>query len=179
MSNSIKEVQRLGQSIWLDFISRGLINSGQLKELIDKGICGMTSNPTIFHKAITQGTEYDVAIQDILNSAPDVETEALYDRLVVEDVQMAADVFRPVYEETGGVDGLVSLEPPAQIAYDTDATIAEARRLWQLVQRPNVMIKVPATEPGIPAVETLLAEGININITLMFSLKHYEAVSKA
>jgi len=179
VGNPIKEAQRLGQSIWLDFIGRGLINTGQLEELIDKGICGMTSNPTIFHKAITQGIDYDNAILDILNPAPTIETEALYDRLVVEDVQMAADAFRSIYEETGGMDGLVSLEPPAQLAYDTDATITEARRLWQLVQRPNVMIKVPATEPGIPAVETLLAEGININITLMFSLKHYEAVSQA
>lgn len=179
MSNPIKEAQRLSQSIWLDFISRGLINTGRLKELIDKGICGMTSNPTIFHKAITQGTDYDDTIRDILNSDAEIDTAALYDRLVVEDVQMAADVFRPIYEGTDGMDGLVSLEPPAQLAYDTDATIAEARRLWQLVQRPNVMIKVPATEPGIPAVETLLAKGININITLMFSLKHYEAVSQA
>ena len=179
MTNPIKEVRRLGQSIWLDFISRELINSGQLRKLVKDGLCGMTSNPTIFHKAVTHGTDYDEAIRAIIKSHPDIDTKALYDHLVIEDIILAADTLRPIYEATDGLDGLVSLEPPAQLAYDTDATITEVRRLWRLVNRPNVMIKVPSTPPGIPAVETLIAEGININITLMFSMKHYEAVSHA
>lgn len=179
MTNHIQEVQHLGQSIWLDFISRGLIASGQLKKLVAEGLCGMTSNPTIFHKAVTTGIDYDEVIRDILSSDPDIDTKDLYDRIVVEDIQMASDILRPVYEKTDGIDGLVSLEPPAQLAYDTKTTIAEAQRLWRLVRRPNVMIKVPSTPQGIPAVEKLIAEGLNINITLMFSMKHYEDVSRA
>ncbi len=179
MTNPIQEAQRLGQSIWLDFISRGLITSGQLKQLVEDGLSGMTSNPTIFQKSITKGTDYDDAIRAILRSNRDIDTKALYDRLIVEDIQMAADVLRPVYDATDGLNGLVSLEPPPELAYNADATIAEVRRLWQLVERPNVMMKVPATPQGIPAVEALIAEGVNVNITLMFSMKHYEAVSHA
>lgn len=179
MTDPVQAMRRLGQSIWLDFISRGLITSGQLKQLVAEGIRGVTTNPTIFHKAVTSGADYDKAIRDILSSDHDIATKALYDRLVVEDIQMATDILRPVYEQTDGIDGLVSLEPPAQLAYDTEATIAEARRLWQLVARPNVMIKVPSTPPGVAAVEKLIAEGLNINITLMFSLKHYDAVAQA
>ncbi|MBI2328829.1 MAG: bifunctional transaldolase/phosoglucose isomerase [Chloroflexi bacterium] len=179
MTNRIQEARRLRQSIWLDFISRGLIASGQLKKLVEEGVCGMTSNPTIFHKAITSGADYDEAIRDILNSDPDIDTRTLYDRLVVKDIRLATDVLRPLYEQADGADGLVSLEPPAQLSYDTEGTIAEARRLWQLVDRPNVMIKISATPEGIPAVEKLIAEGLNINVTLMFSLKHYEDVAQA
>ncbi len=175
----LKEVQKLGQSVWLDFIQRGLITSGQLKQLVADGVSGMTSNPSIFHKAITQGQDYDEAIKSILKSSPDAGVMDIYDRLTVEDIQMAADVFRPVYEASAGVNGLVSLEPNPELAYDTDGTISEVRRLWRLVDRPNLMIKVPATPPGIPAVEQMIAEGININITLMFSMAHYEAVSRA
>ncbi len=175
----LKEVQKLGQSIWLDFIQRGLITSGQLKQLVADGLSGMTSNPTIFHKAVTQGQDYDEAIKSILKSNPNAAVMDIYDRLTVEDIQMAADVFRPVYEASDGMDGLVSLEPNPELAYDTEGTIAEVRRLWQLVDRPNLMVKVPSTPPGIPAIEQLIAEGININITLMFSMAHYEAVSRA
>ncbi len=175
----LKEVQKVGQSIWLDFIQRGLITSGQLKQLVDDGVSGMTSNPTIFHKAVTQGQDYDEAIKSILKSTPDAGIMDIYDRLTVEDIQMATDVFRPVYDASDGVNGLVSLEPAPKLAYDTEGTIAEVRRLWQLVDRPNLMIKVPSTPPGIPAIEQLIAEGININITLMFSMAHYEAVSRA
>jgi len=179
MTNPVNEVQRLGQSIWLDFISRGLISSGQLQRIIDNGVCGLTSNPTIFHKAVTQGTDYDNPIRAILNSDPDIDTRALYDRLVIEDIQMAADILRPVYDETDGMDGLVSLEPSPELAYDTEASIVEIKRLWQLVNRPNLMIKVPATPQGIPAIESCIADGLNINITLMFSMKHHEAVTQA
>ena len=179
MISPLQAVRRLGQSTWLDFISRGLVTSGQLQRLIDDGLRGLTSNPTIFHKAVTQGKDYDDAIRAILNADPDIDTRALYDRLVVEDIQMAADALRPVYDQTDGVDGLISLEPPAQLAYDTGASLAEIRRLWKLVNRPNLMIKVPATPQGIPAVEASIADGLNINITLMFSMKHHEAVSQA
>lgn len=176
---SIKDIRKLGQSIWLDFISRGLVTSGEFEELVNNGVSGLTSNPTIFQHAISTGAEYDEPIRDILRSEPDIGTKALYDRLIIEDIRMAADILRPVYEESGGIDGMVSLEPPAQLAYDADATMAEVRRLWHLADRPNVMIKIPATSPGIPAIEALTAEGININITLMFSMKHYDAVSHA
>ena len=175
----LKEIQKMGQSIWLDFIQRGLITSGRLKQLVDSGVSGLTSNPTIFHKAITQGQDYDEAIKSILKSNPDAGIMDIYDRLTVEDIQMAADVFRPVYNASNGMDGLVSLEPAPALAYNTEETIAEVRRLWRLVDRPNLMVKVPATPPGIPAIEQLFAEGININITLMFSMAHYEAVSQA
>jgi transaldolase len=176
---TLTDVSKLGQSIWLDYISRSLLASGELQRLVDMGLRGMTSNPTIFQKSITGGDEYDARIKAILESEPDIDTRSLYDRLVIRDIQMAADILRPVYEETGGIDGLVSLEPPAQLSYDTDATVSEVRRLWKLVDRPNLMMKVPSTGPGIEAVESLIAEGININITLMFSMKHYEDVSAA
>ncbi len=175
----LKEVRKAGQSIWLDFIQRGLITSGQLKQLVDKGVSGLTSNPSIFHKAVTQGQDYDEAIKNILKSNPEAGVMDIYDRLTIEDIQMAADVFRPVYDASDGMDGLVSLEPAPALAYDTEGTLAEVRRLWRLVDRPNLMIKVPATPPGIPAIEKLFAEGININITLMFSMAHYEDVVRA
>ena len=175
----LKEVRKVGQSLWLDYIQRGLITSGRLKQLVDSGVSGLTSNPTIFHKAVTQGQDYDEAIKSILKSRPDASVMDIYDRLTVEDIQMAADVFRPVYDASDGMDGLVSLEPTPELAYDTKGTVNEVRRLWRLVDRPNLMMKVPATPPGIPAVEKLLAEGININITLMFSMAHYEAVARA
>jgi len=175
----LKEVRKVGQSIWLDFIQRGLITSGQLKQLVADGVSGLTSNPTIFHKAVTQGQDYDEAIKTILKSSPDTGITGIYDRLTIEDIQMAADVFRPVYDASDGIDGLVSLEPAPALAYDTEGTLAEVRRLWRLVARPNLMIKVPATPPGIPAIEQCIAEGININITLMFSMAHYAAVARA
>jgi transaldolase len=158
---SLNEVSKLGQSIWLDFISRSLITSGELRKLVDNGLCGMTSNPTIFHKSITRGTEYDDTIRSILKFDPDIDTKTLYDRLVIEDIQMAADVLRPVFEATDGADGMISLEPPAELSYDADATMSEVQRLWKLVNRPNLMMKVPSTQPGIQAVESLLAAGIN------------------
>jgi len=179
MTNPIQEAQSLGQSIWLDFISRGLISTGQLKQLVEERVSGMTSNPTIFHKSVTMGTDYDGAIRAIVESDPGIDTKALYDRLIVEDIQMAANVFLPVFDGSDGLNGLVSLEPTPELAYDTNGTMAEVRRLWGLVDRPNVMMKVPATPQGIPAIESLIAEGVNVNITLMFSMKHYEAVSHA
>lgn len=175
----LNELKRMGQSVWLDFISRDLIRSGKLKQLVADGLSGMTSNLTIFHKSITKGAEYDGAIRAFLKANPGAAVKDLYDHLVIEDIKMAADVLKPVYDATEGIDGLVSLEPPAQLAYDTQSTMKEIRRLWKLVDRPNVMMKVPATPQGIPVVETLTGEGVNVNITLMFSLKHYEAVAHA
>ncbi len=177
--NALQELSALGQSVWLDFIRRNLITTGEMKALVDAGLRGMTSNPTIFEKAIAQSNDYDEAIRRALDENPNMDIVALFERISIEDIQMAADVLRPVYDSSGGADGFVSYEVGPDRAYDTQGTIADARRYWKAINRPNVMIKVPATKEGIPAVETLLAEGINVNITLMFSLAHYEAVAQA
>ena len=178
--NPLLALRQCGQSVWLDHISRSVIIGGTLQRLIDEdGLAGMTSNPTIFAKAIAGSSDYDAALQRGLEADRNAGNRALAERLVVEDVQSAADMFRPVYDDSDGSDGFVSLEVSPQSAHDTMATISEARHLWQVVARPNVMIKVPATREGIPAVEALTAEGINVNITLMFSFEHYEAVAQA
>ncbi len=178
--NRMKELLRQGQSIWLDYIHRNLIKSGELKKLIDDdGIRGMTSNPTIFEKAIAHGSDYDDTIKAALADDPNIETGKICERLIIEDIRAAADVLRPIYDETAGADGFVSIEVSPHLARDTDGTIAEARRLKKEVGRPNLMIKVPATPEGIPAIEQLTAEGVNVNITLMFSMGHYEAVAGA
>ena len=169
-----------GQSVWVDSISRGLITGGELQRLIgEDGVSGLTSNPTIFAKAITGSSDYDDSLGRILRLHPDITNTALADRLIIEDIQMAAELLRPVFDRTQGADGYVSLEVSPACSGNTEATIAEARRLWFDVARLNVMIKVPATSAGIPAIEALIAQGINVNITLMFSLEHYEAVAKA
>ncbi len=173
--NNLEAAQRYGLSIWLDYIRRDLITTGKLKELVAKGLCGLISNPTIFEKAIASSKDYDNAIRKIVREKPGIDTESLYEYLAIEDIQMAADILRPVCDKTDGLDGLASLEASPYLAYDTQGTIKEVRRLWRLVGRPNVMIKVPATQQGIDAIELLLAEKININVTLMFSLRHYEA----
>jgi transaldolase len=164
----------------LDHISRNLITGGGLQRLIDEdGLGGLTSNPTIFDKAIAGGTDYDAGLHRALDADRSLSNRALAERMIVEDIQLAADFLRPVYDDSDGANGYVSLEVSPGSAHDTGATIAEARHLWQVVARPNVMIKVPATPEGVPAVEMLTAEGINVNITLMFSLGHYEAVAQA
>ncbi len=178
--NPLRELQRIGQSVWLDYIRRSLITSGELKHLVEEdGLGGVTSNPTIFDKAIAGSNDYDEALQRMLAQDPRARVQQLFETLAVEDIQMAADVLRPVYERTGGVDGYVSLEVSPTLARDTQGTIEEARRLWKAVNRPNLLIKVPGTPEGIPAIESLLAEGINVNVTLMFSLQHYEQVAQA
>ncbi len=178
--NSLLELQNQGQSIWLDYIRRDLIQGGELKRLIEQdGLGGVTSNPSIFEKAIDGSTDYDEALRFAIAENPHADARALFDALAIEDVRAAAGVLRPVYDRTSGADGFVSLEPPPQTTRDTAGTIAEARRLWRAVGRPNLMIKVVASPEGIPAVEALIAEGINVNITLMFSLRHYEAVANA
>lgn len=178
--NPLMELQKEGQSVWLDYIRRSLIESGELKQMIDDdGLRGMTSNPKIFMKAITGSDEYDRQISKLMASDPHIQTRELYEAIAVSDIRAAADVLRPVYEQTEGADGFVSLEVSPHLAYDTTGTIEEARHLWKKVDRRNLLIKVPATHEGIPAIESLLAEGININITLMFSIHHYEAVAQA
>ena len=178
--NPLKELLAQGQSVWLDYIRRDLIRTGEFKRLVEEdGIRGVTSNPTIFEKAIAGSTDYDDALRALLAKDPKADVGNLYERLAIEDIQMAADVLRVVYDETGGADGYVSFEVSPHLAHDTQATINEAKRLRAAVDRPNVMIKVPATPEGIPAIQELIAEGVNVNITLMFSMSHYEAVTRA
>ncbi|MHC4698257.1 MAG: transaldolase [Planctomycetota bacterium] len=177
MSNTIEKLYELGQSIWCDNISRGMIDTGELQRLIDLGVVGVTSNPTIFLKAVTGGSDYDELFNELL--AEGLETQAIYEGLVLPDIADAADILRPVYERTNGVDGYVSLEVDPKLAYDTEATVAEARRLFNTLSRPNVFIKVPGTEEGIPAVETLIAEGVNVNVTLIFGIDIYMKVVRA
>jgi transaldolase len=165
------------QSVWLDDLSREMTRSGELRDLIDRGLRGITSNPTIFEKAIAHSTAYD----DDLNRwsmSPETDRD-VYERLAIQDVREAADLFRPVYDATCGRDGFVSLEVSPGVARDTESSVKEARRLWRAVDRPNTMIKIPGTREGWPAIERCLAEGININITLLFSVNHYRAVVEA
>jgi len=169
-----------GQSVWLDFIERGMLEDGGLGRFVaSDGVRGVTSNPSIFNKAITGGGRYDASLRRALARDPSLRAEALFWELAVEDIRLAADVLRDVYEDSGGGDGYVSLEVSPRLARDTGGTITEARRLWERVDRPNLMIKVPATGEGIPAMEELLAAGINVNATLMFSMRHYENVAGA
>ena len=178
--NPLRQLREHGQSVWLDTIRRNMVTEGELQRLIEEDdLRGVTSNPTIFEKAVSAGTDYDQQIRDIAHHHPDIAVTDLYQQVVVEDIRMAADVLRPTYDESDGQDGFVSLEVSPPVARDSRATIAEARLLWQLVDRPNVFIKIPATAEGMPAIEACLSEGININITLMFSLDHYEAVAGA
>lgn len=178
MSDStVKRLAEFGQSVWLDNISRSLIESGQLQEMIVLGVRGVTSNPTIFDKAISDSSDYDEKIRKLHEGGK--STFEIYDDLTVRDIQDAADMFRPVYEKTNGLDGYVSLEINPELAYRTQETIEEGRRLHKKVDRPNLMFKVPATEQGFEAVEVLIGEGININITLIFSLGQYIKTAQA
>ena len=177
--NPVKALHDCGQSVWLDFLARRFIADGSLQRLIEEdGLAGITSNPTIFRKAITSGSDYDESIKSALTTS-DRDAMDLYEHVAIEDIRSAADVLLPVYRSRGGADGFVSLEVSPYIALDTQATIAEARRLWKEVARPNIMIKVPATEAGIPAIRQLLGEGININITLLFARSVYRQVAEA
>lgn len=178
--NPLKQLNDYGQSAWMDYIRRNLVTSGELRRLINfDGVSGLTSNPTIFEKAIDESTDYDQDLRTLLDTEPRSPTSEIYEKLIVEDIQMAADVLRPVYDSTAGTDGYVSIEVSPHLAHDTAESIVGARRLWNEVGRPNLMVKIPATREGIPAIEELLAGGINVNVTLMFSLAHYEAVAGA
>jgi len=177
LSNRIQAIYELGQSIWCDSISRRMIDSGELQRLINLGVVGVTSNPTIFMKAVTTGSAYDELFNKLLDEG--LDTPGVYEGLVIRDIADAADRLKPVYERTDGVDGFVSLEVNPNLAYDTAGTIAEARRLFGALNRDNVFIKVPATEEGIPAIAALIGEGVNVNVTLIFGIRRYEEVAKA
>ncbi|MGF7041136.1 transaldolase [Mucilaginibacter lappiensis] len=177
-TNNVKQIHDFGQSIWLDFIDREIIASGKLKKLIDEdGVRGVTSNPAIFEKAITSSSDYDNDIVELSKTTDD--NEQLFFGLAIKDIQQAADLFKGVYEESNGVDGYVSLEVSPFLALDTAGTTKQAAELWRKVDRKNVMIKIPGTQPGLPAIRQSIAKGININVTLLFGLERYEAVTEA
>jgi transaldolase len=177
-NNPLKQLGTLGQSVWLDYIRRDLIVSGELRRLIEEdGLRGMTSNPAIFEKAIMASHDYDADIQNM--AVQGKGAQEIYEALSQRDVQSAADEFRPLYDRTDGADGYVSLEVSPRLAHDTNGTIGEARRLWTALNRPNVLIKVPATTEGLPAIQQLIGEGINVNVTLLFGLPRYRQVAEA
>jgi transaldolase len=179
-SNPLHALTALGQSIWYDNIQRSLLVNGELARMIREDyVTGLTSNPTIFEKAIAQSNDYDKVLTSLLQDSPRADAPTLYEALTVQDIQAAADLLRPVYDQTNGADGYASLEVSPLLAHDTEGSINEGRRLFQAVDRPNLMIKIPATPAGLPAIQTLISEGINVNVTLMFSLQHYEDVVDA
>ncbi len=173
----LHKLAELGQSIWYDNIRRGILDSGEFQALLDAGILGVTSNPSIFEAAIAKSSDYDADLNALIESGASVKE--IYEALALEDIGRAADMLRPVYDRTNGLDGYVSLEVSPLLADETEQTIAEARRLFKALGRPNIMIKVPATPAGFPAIQTLIGEGININVTLIFSLSQYESVTAA
>ena len=172
MANHLLEIKNYGQSIWMDNLTRDLIQSGELKDMVEnQGICGITSNPAIFEKAITGNVIYDADIEAGIRAG--LPTYKIYESLTFEDIRNACDILRPVYEASQGLDGYVSIEVPPTISDDTEATIKEARRYYQEIGRENVMIKIPGTKAGLPAVEQVISEGINVNVTLLFSVESY------
>src|SRR5687767_5453020 len=178
MSNALTEIMQLGQSIWYDNIRRAMLVSGDLKMKIDEDdLRGVTSNPTIFEKAITGSTDYDEQLRELVSAGKSVSE--IYEDLVTEDIGKAADILRPVYDRTDALDGYISLEVSPRLAYDTTGTIEEADRLFRRLGRPNVMIKIPASQEGLPAIEESISRGININVTMIFSIENYEQVAEA
>lgn len=174
----IAELQALGQSVWLDNISREILQNGELKKLIvEDGLQGVTSNPTIFDKAISHGNFYDEAVKKAVTGGGDAD--AIYQALTIADIEEALDLFRPLYDETKGEHGFVSLEVSPYLAHDTQGTLREAKHLWAKLDRPNAMIKIPGTPEGLPAIEEALVSGINVNVTLLFGVEAYEAVAHA
>jgi transaldolase len=174
----LAELHRLGQSPWFDYINRALIQRGGLKKMVDRdGLGGVTTNPAIFERSIGGGKEYDEAIQTL--GGQGLSAEEILDRLIIDDVRAACDVLSPVYLATGGEDGFVSIEVSPRLARDTEASAAEAHRLFTAVDRPNVLVKIPGTREGVPAILQCLKDGLNVNITLLFSLTQYEAVADA
>jgi transaldolase len=177
MVNTIRQANQLGQSIWYDNIGRGMIESGELQQLIDLGVSGLTANPSIFEKAISGSFDYDEAL---LRLAPEGRSvNEIYETLAMSDIRAAADLLRPAYDASGGADGYASLEVNPHLAGDTAGTVAEARRFFHELDRPNVLIKVPATPEGIPAIRQLIGDGVNVNVTLIFSLDAYLQVQEA
>ena len=177
--NPLKDLNEFGQSVWLDFIQRKLLTGGELKRLVEEdGLKGVTSNPAIFEKAIADSDDYDDVIARMGGDGPAAPKD-VYEAIATRDIQDAADVLRPVYDETGRRDGYVSLEVSPYLAHDTEGTVAEARRLWSRVSRDNLLIKVPGTPEGVPAIEQLIGEGISVNVTLLFAREAYEQVAQA
>ncbi len=178
MTINMQDLDKIGQSIWYDNIERKLLNDGTLEGMVKRGeIRGITSNPSIFNKAISQSGEYDQEIESLTEQ--EYSREEVYENLAVRDIQQAADLFLPLYKKTKGLDGYVSLEVSPYLAHDTDKTISEAKKLWKMVDRPNLMVKIPATLEGLPAITEVIAAGINVNVTLIFSIKRYGAVMDA
>lgn len=177
MNKNLKSITSLGQSIWYDNLSRDVLKSGELKSIIESGVRGLTSNPAIFKKAIADSTDYDSAILALNKKITDIDS--LTETMMMEDVAMAADMLRPLYDSSGGIDGCASIELSPYLACDTAKSIEQGRRLWKELNRPNIMIKVPATDEGMPVIRTLLREGINVNVTLIFSCSFYERVMDA
>jgi transaldolase len=176
--NPLLGLKTLGQSLWMDYISRRMIDSGDLRQLIEKdGLCGVTSNPAIFNKAIAGSHDYDAAIEALALDGRGIDE--IYEAIAIEDVQKATDLLHSTYERLDGGDGFVSLEVNPHLAHDTRGTVAEARRLWAALDRPNVLIKVPATREGLPAIRQLIGEGVNVNVTLLFGLPRYREVAEA
>jgi transaldolase len=175
--NPLNRLHELGQSIWLDYLRRDMLQDGaQARMIREDDLSGQTSNPTIFQKAIAESDLYD---EDIRAAGVDADPNSVLDSIMIEDIRLAADLFRPVYDRTAGEDGFISVEVSPDIAWETEASIAEARRLWTAIARPNLMVKIPGTAAGIPAIRDCLAEGININITLLFSVDRYHQVMDA
>jgi len=176
--NPLKQLEKFGQSPWLDFIRRTLLSSPEMKRMLaEDGLKGMTSNPTIFEKAIDGSNDYDQQFEQLVAQGKDVDD--IYEALTIQDIQAACDVLRPLYDSSASKHGYVSYEVSPELANDTNGTIDAARRYWKRIGRPNVMIKVPSTPEGLPAITTLISEGINVNVTLMFSMKHYDNVAEA
>ena len=176
----LNDLAAKGQAVWLDFVDRKFLAEGGLQKLVDEdGLTGVTSNPSIFEKAMGHGTAYDAALADYDRTHPGAPAMDRYEHLAIQDIQAAADTLRPVYDRLGGKDGYVSLEVSPYLANDTDGTIAEAAKLWGLVDRPNLMIKIPGTPAGTPAIAATIDAGINVNVTLLFSIEAYKAVALA
>ena len=177
--NTLQKLAELGQSIWYDNISRGVILSGELKGMVDEGLLGVTSNPSIFDKAISGSSDYDEQLKEMIHQDADIDAAAIIQAMMIRDIQMACDVLRPAYDRTSGLDGYVSVEVKPTKARDTAATIEEVRELWTRIDRKNLMVKIPATKEGLPAIEQMIAEGCNINVTLIFSEVRYREVAEA
>ncbi len=178
MTNPVLQLKAQGQSVWYDNIDRSQLVSGQFKRLLDEdGVVGVTANPTIFQKSISHGNAYDEQLNQLISQGK--STNEIYEALVIKDIRTVADILRPIYDRTSGQDGFVSLEVSPDLAHNTEGTISEVRRFWKMVDRPNLMIKIPATPEGIPAVRQALSEGINVNITLIFAIEAYRDVTDA
>jgi transaldolase len=177
VNERLKKLQEIGQSVWVDSLSRDDIQNGNLQRMMEDGVLGVTSNPTIFQQAIAQSELYDEELQELAEKTDDAKE--IFRRIAVRDIQDACDIFMPVYDQTEHKDGYVSLEVAPELAFDTEGTITRARLVWEMVDRPNLLVKIPATKEGLPAIEESIAAGISVNVTLIFSLERYRAVAQA